>query len=94
MIISIKVITYLYMYILKYMQKIWMFHQIVNRNYWVGLRRHIDGDLFNNLILFYSEHVFILLEKEMETHFSFLPWRISWTKDPGRLQSRKVIKQN
>ena len=28
------------------------------------------------------------LEKEMETHSSILAWRIPWTEDPGRLQSR------
>ena len=27
------------------------------------------------------------LEKEMATHSSLLSWRISWTEDPGRLQS-------
>ena len=27
------------------------------------------------------------LEKEMATHFSILAWRISWTEDPGWLQS-------
>ena len=27
------------------------------------------------------------LEKCMETHFSALAWRISWTEDPGGLQS-------
>ena len=27
------------------------------------------------------------LEKEMATHSSILAWRISWTEDPGRLQS-------
>ena len=27
------------------------------------------------------------LEKEMATHFSILAWRISWTEEPGRLQS-------
>ena len=27
------------------------------------------------------------LEKEMETHSSFLAWRIPWTGEPGRLQS-------
>ena len=27
------------------------------------------------------------LEKEMATHFSSLAWKISWTEDPGRLQS-------
>ena len=29
-----------------------------------------------------------LLEKEMATHFSILAWEMSWTEDPGRLQSR------
>ena len=27
------------------------------------------------------------LEKEMATHSSILAWRISWTEEPGRLQS-------
>ena len=27
------------------------------------------------------------LEKEMATHSSILAWEISWTKEPGRLQS-------
>ena len=27
------------------------------------------------------------LEKEMATHFSILAWEISWTEEPGRLQS-------
>ena len=27
------------------------------------------------------------LEKEMVTHTSILAWRISWTEQPGRLQS-------
>ena len=29
------------------------------------------------------------LEKETATHSSFLAWRISWTEEPGRLQSMK-----
>ena len=32
------------------------------------------------------------LEKEMATHFTLLAWRISWTEDPGRLQSMGVSK--
>ena len=28
------------------------------------------------------------LEKEMATHFSILAWSISWTEEPGGLQSR------
>ena len=27
------------------------------------------------------------LEKEMETHYSILAWKILWTEEPGRLQS-------
>ena len=27
------------------------------------------------------------LEKEMATHSSFLAWKISWTEEPGGLQS-------
>ena len=27
------------------------------------------------------------MEKGMATHSSILAWRISWTKEPGRLQS-------
>ena len=28
------------------------------------------------------------LEKEMATHSNTLAWKISWTEEPGRLQSR------
>ena len=28
-----------------------------------------------------------LLQKEMATHSSILAWKISWTEEPGRLQS-------
>ena len=28
-----------------------------------------------------------LLEKEMATHSTTLAWKISWTEEPGRLQS-------
>ena len=28
------------------------------------------------------------LEKDMATHSSIIAWRISWTEEPGRLQSR------
>ena len=30
------------------------------------------------------------LEKEMATHFSILTWRISWTEEPGGLQSMEL----
>ena len=29
------------------------------------------------------------LEKEMATHSSILAWRISWTEEPGGLQSTR-----
>ena len=29
-----------------------------------------------------------LLEKDMATHSSILTWKIPWTEEPGRLQSR------
>ena len=29
------------------------------------------------------------LEKEIATHSSILAWRIPWTEDPGRLQSKE-----
>ena len=29
------------------------------------------------------------LEKEMATHSSILAWRIPWTEEPDRLQSRR-----
>ena len=29
------------------------------------------------------------LEKEMGTHSSILAWKISWTEEPGRLQSMR-----
>ena len=30
------------------------------------------------------------LEKEMATHSSILAWRISWTEEPGRLESMEL----
>ena len=27
------------------------------------------------------------LDEEMATHSSILPWKVSWTEDPGELQS-------
>ena len=32
------------------------------------------------------------LEKEMATHSSILAWEISWTEEPGRLQSMESQK--
>ena len=31
------------------------------------------------------------LEKEMATHSSILTWKISWTEEPGGLQSNRKI---
>ena len=33
------------------------------------------------------------LEKGMATHSGILAWRIAWTEEPGRLQSRKLQSQ-
>ena len=33
------------------------------------------------------------LEKEMATHSSIFAWKISWTEEPGRLQSMVVTKE-
>ena len=30
------------------------------------------------------------MEKEMATHSSILDWRISWTEEPGGLQSMRL----
>ena len=35
---------------------------------------------------------FHALEKEMATHSSVLAWRITWTEEPGRLQSMRVAR--
>ena len=32
------------------------------------------------------------LEKEMATHYTILAWEISWTEDPGGLQSMESQK--
>ena len=34
-----------------------------------------------------------LLEKEMATQSSILPWRIPWTEEPGGLQSIELDKE-
>ena len=35
----------------------------------------------------FLDYLFLELEKEMATHSSILAWRISWTEEPGQLQS-------
>ena len=34
------------------------------------------------------------LEKEMTTHSSILVWKITWTEEPGELQSMGVTKES
>ena len=34
------------------------------------------------------------LQKEVATHSSVLAWKISWTEEPGRLQSMGVTKES
>ena len=44
--------------------------------------------IFQYFLLFNLDCLFFRsLEKGMATHSSVLAWRISWTKEPGRLQS-------
>ena len=40
--------------------------------------------VLTKLVCEYTE----LLEKEMATHSSVLPWEIPWTEEPGGLQSK------
>ena len=51
-----------------------------------------DGSVIKNLSAKYEMRVWSLgredpLEKEMVTHSSILAWEISWTEEPGVLQS-------
>ena len=62
------------------------------------LKNHMDGGAWkaavhgvakswtrlSNFTLTFHFHA---LEKEMATHSSTLAWKISWTEEPGRLQS-------
>ena len=55
---------------------------------WASLR----AQLVNHLSAMQEVRVWYLgwedpLEKEMATHSNILAWRISWTEEPGRLQS-------
>ena len=43
---------------------------------------HRAGDVF-----FIFASLFMMLEKAMASHSSTLAWKISWTEEPGRLQS-------
>lgn len=35
----------------------------------------------------------VLLEKEIATHSSMLAWKIPWTEEPGKLQSKGLQSQ-
>ena len=60
-----------------------------------GLNHCAEGDSLvvqsvKNLLAVQETQVQFLkgpLEKEMVTHSSIFAWRISWTEEPGRLQS-------
>ena len=62
------------------------------------LKNHMDGGAWKaavhgvakswtRLSNFTFTFHFHTLEKEMATHSSTLAWKISWTEEPGRLQS-------
>ena len=38
------------------------------------------------ILSFFGSHQFFFLEKEIETHFSILAWKIPQTEEPGGLQ--------
>ena len=59
---------------------------------WRTLRASLVAQLVKNLPAVQETRVRSLgwedpLEKEMATHSSILAWKISWTEEPGRLQS-------
>ena len=49
------------------------------------------GNLHESHIL-NMHHLYNTLEKEMATHFSTFAWKIPWTEEPGRLQSRGSLR--
>ena len=51
--------------------------------FWPGLYTSLHHSQAFEFGLNYVHH----LEKEMATHSSTLAWKISWTEEPGRLQS-------
>ena len=46
--------------------------------------KHFSISVYIHYICMYA----CMLEKEMATHSSTLAWRIPWTEEPGRLQSK------
>ena len=49
------------------------------------------GDTGNSALIPGQENP---LEEKMATHFSILAWKISWTEEPGRLQSTWGCKES
>ena len=57
------------------------------------------AQMIKNLLAFQETQVQSLgqedpLAEEMATHSSILAWRIPWTEEPGRLQSRDHIESD
>ena len=50
---------------------------------WSALEMNRD----HSVIFVIASKYYILLEKAMAPHSSTLAWKISWTEEPGRLQS-------
>ena len=74
------------------------FQQLFNKYLWVTLNEWKQWDILNKYCLAFTKSLLIRdqvwslgwedpLEKEMETHSSILAWGISWTEEPGGLQS-------
>ena len=59
-------------------------HNIVN----IGLLRWNSGEKSAKETWVQSLDPKTPLEEEMATHSSILAWRIAWTEEPGRLQSK------
>ena len=55
-------------------------------------RSGINGSYADFIPSFLRNIHTVILEKEMATHSSILAWRIPWTEEPSRLQSRGVTK--
>ena len=58
----------------------------------MGYGASLEGQTIKNLPAIWETQVRSLgredpLEKEMATHSSIFAWRISWTEEPGGLQS-------
>ena len=64
----------------------------VNVQYYMSYKASLVAQLVKSLPAMQETRVRVLgqeepLEKEMATHPCILAWRITWTEEPGRLQS-------